>query len=190
VTGGPLESTAVLLRRAKDGDAGARDALLRRHLGPLRRWAHGRLPRGLRDLAETDDLVQSTLLRALSHLEDFEPRHEGAFFAYLRQILLNAIRDEVRRAGRRPGRAGLPEELAAPGPSLLEETLGSATLEAYERALGGLPEDQQRAVIMRIELGLTHQEIADALGKPTADAARMTVSRALVRLAEAMDAWR
>jgi RNA polymerase sigma-70 factor (ECF subfamily) len=190
VTGGPLESTAVLLRRAQGGDTAARDALLRRHLPLLRRWAHGRLPRGARDLAETDDLVQSALLRALDHLEAFEPRHEGAFFAYLRQILINGIRDEVRRAARRPGRVELPDSLAAPGPSLLEETLGSAALATYERALAALPEEQQQAVILRIELGLSHQEIAEALGKPTANAARMTVSRALVRLAEAMDEWR
>ncbi len=41
------------------------------------------------------------------------PRHEGAFLAYLRRIVLNAVRDELRRAGRRPPRTD-PRRLAAP----------------------------------------------------------------------------
>ena len=42
-------------------------------------------------------------------------------------------------------------------------------------------------MFLRIELGFTHQEVADAIGAPSANAARMLVSRALVRLAELMD---
>ena len=37
---------------------------------------------------------------------------------------------------------------------------------------------------MRVELGLTYQEVADALGKPSMNAARMLISRAVLRLAE------
>lgn len=47
------------------------------------------------------------------------------------------------------------------------------------------PNDRE-AIIMRIELGLSHAEVAQALGKPSAAAAHMAVSRALVRLAEEM----
>jgi RNA polymerase sigma-70 factor (ECF subfamily) len=50
-----------------------------------------------------------------------------------------------------------------------------------------LPELQQEAVMMRLELGMSHHEVATALGFPTANAARMAVARALVRLAEVMD---
>jgi hypothetical protein len=42
-------------------------------------------------------------------------------------------------------------------------------------------------VILRIEMGYTHQQVAEALGKPSADAARMLVARAMVWLTEAMD---
>ncbi len=181
-----LESTASLLAKAREGDAAARERLFARVLPPLRRWAHRRLPPQARDLAETDDLVQVTLLRAFNHLEGFEPRGQGAFLAYLRQILLNAVRDEIRRAARRPERQELDEGLADPGPSALETALGRERLAQYEAALAALPAEQQEAVIMRIELGFTHQEIADALGKPSANAARMVVARALVVLAEAM----
>ena len=53
-------------------------------------------------------------------------------------------------------------------------------------ALAQLSEEQQEAVILRIEMGFTHDQIAQALGKPSADAARMVVSRAVLRLAAAM----
>ena len=42
--------------------------------------------------------------------------------------------------------------------------------------------------MLRIELGFTYVEIATFLGSPSANAARMVVTRALARLAEVMDA--
>lgn len=137
-------------------------------------------------MADTDDLVQVSLMRALDHLEDFEPRHEGAFLAYLRRIVLNAVRDELRRAGRRPTRTDLRDSLPQPGPSLVEKAIGRELVEAYEAALATLPEEQREAVIMRIEFGYTYPEIAEALGRPSANAARMAVSRALLRLGEVL----
>ena len=181
-----LESTAALLTRIRGGDEGAREQLVARYLPILKRWAHGRLPGYARDLSETDDLVQVTLIRALSHAVEFEPRREGAFLAYLRRILLNAVRDEIRRSMRRPSHEDLPESLPDPTPSVVERAIGRETMEKYEAALGSLPEEQQEAVILRIEFGFTHPEIASALGKPSSNAARMTVARALVRLMEAM----
>ena len=97
-------------------------------------------------------------------MSEFEPQREGAFLAYLRRIVLNAVRDELRRAGRRPGRANLDESLPQPGPSLVEQAIGRETMEAYEVALATLPEEQREAVIMRIEFGYTYPEIAEALG--------------------------
>jgi RNA polymerase sigma factor (sigma-70 family) len=182
----PLESTTVLLGRARAGDASARERLFARVLPPLRRWAHQRMPSAARDLHDTEDLVQVTVLRAFQRLDHFEALGPGAFLGYLRQILLNAIRDELRRAGRRPGHTGLDPELADPAPSALERVLGRDAIEHYERALGALADEKREAVIMRIELGFSHQEIADALGRPSANAARMLVARALVELAEGM----
>ena len=182
-----LESTASLLGHIRDGSLPARDRLLRRYLEPLRRWARGRLPTGLRDLTDTDDLVQVTLLRALDHVEGFKYRKDGAFLAYLRRILQNRIRDEVRRAGRRPRQAEFPEDFPATGPSPLEQAMGKEALERYERALQSLRPEQHEAVVLRMELGFTFPEIATALGSPTPNAARMMVTRGLIRLAEVMD---
>lgn len=185
-----IESTARLLDRVRDGDPTARNDLVARYLPMLRRWSHGRLPRAARDMTDTDDLVQVALMKALNKIEGFVPRREGAFLAYLRTTVLNSVRDELRRMARRPGRDSLDERMPSFGPSLVERAIGQEMLEAYEAALSGLPEEHQEAVIMRVEFGYTYPEIAEALGSPTANAARMTVSRALIRLAEEMDEHR
>src|SRR5262245_60264019 len=103
----PLESTEDLLARVRQGDRDALDALIDRCLPALRRWARGRLPAGARGLLDTQDIVQDAMVRALDHLDTFESRHEGALQAYLRQAVINRIRDEARRVERRPP----PQEL-------------------------------------------------------------------------------
>lgn len=180
-----LETTSDLLDLVRRGDHSARDRLIGRYLPILTRWARGRLPGYARDLSETDDLVQTTLVRALSHLNEFEVRREGAFLAYLRRGLLNSIRDEIRRSHRRP-RQLLDDAIADRGLSVVEQAIGNETLELYEAALAGLTEEQREAVILKVEFGMSNPEIATALGSPTPNAARMVVARALIRVAEAM----
>jgi RNA polymerase sigma-70 factor, ECF subfamily len=183
----PLESTAVLFERIRAGDGSARDALFARYLPVLRRWAHGRLPARARGLADTDDLVQVTLIRALNRLGEFEPRREGAFLAYLRHVLLNGVREELRRAARRPsGDDEATAHVVDPAPSVVEQAIGRDTLGRYETALLRLTEEQREATILRLEYDFSYPEIAEALGKTTANAARMLVARALVTLAEEM----
>ena len=183
---GELESTASLLSRARGGEEPARDELMRRYLPVLNRWARGRLPDYARDLAETADLVQLTLVRGLKSIDRFESQGEGAFLGYLRQILLNAVRDEIRRASRRPGHDPLPEEQPLPdrGESALEKAIGRERMERYEEALERLEERQKQAVMLRLEFGYSHAQIAEAIDAPSANAARMVTSRALLRLTE------
>src|SRR5437867_10349936 len=129
--GGLLESTSLLLERVRAGDDRAREQLFARVLPALTRWAHRRLPQGMRDLSETEDLVQLSLMRALSRLDHFESQREGAFLAYLRQILRNVVLDEVRRV-RSHGREELSESREDPAPSPLERTVSRDVLERYE----------------------------------------------------------
>jgi len=138
-------------------------------------------------MSDTDDLVQVTLMKALDKVSGFEPRREGAFLAYLRTILQNQIRDHVRRVSRRPVIDEIDDTVADDEPSPLQETIGRETLDRYESALAQLPERQREAVVLRIELGFTHQQVADAVGCPSDSAARMLVSRAVAQLAEKMD---
>jgi RNA polymerase sigma-70 factor (ECF subfamily) len=164
------------------------DRLFARHLKPLQRWASGRLPRWARDLASTDDLVQETLLQTFKRIEDFEPRGVGALQAYLRQAVLNRIRDELRRRARKPQSLELDGLDVAGDSSPLEEAIGREAVEHYERALERLRPEERDAIIARVELGYSYEELAEALGKPTPDAARKAAQRALVRLAEEMKA--
>ena len=75
---------------------------------PLRRWASGRLPRWARDLSDTPDLVQETLFQTFRKINGFEHRGEGALQAYLRQAVMNRIRDEIRRLVERNAQDPLP----------------------------------------------------------------------------------
>jgi RNA polymerase sigma-70 factor (ECF subfamily) len=180
----PLETTISLLARARTGDESALDQLVVRSLPPLRRWARGRLPQWARGLNETQDLVQQAVMHALPRLATFEATHAGALQAFLRQAVANHIIDEVRKAKRRPG-GEMPDE-PDPAPSPLEQAIGREGFERYEAALQQLKEGDREAIIARIELQQSYEEIAIALGKPNANAARMAVTRALTRLVEAM----
>jgi RNA polymerase sigma-70 factor (ECF subfamily) len=182
-----LDTTFDLVERAKAGDAEALNRLFTRFLPPLRRWASGRLPRWTRDLMDTDDLVQETVLRSVKRIEKFESRHEGALQAYLRQAVVNRIRDEVRRTKRSPLAAELDENQSDGHASPLDEAIGQEAVDRYEAALARLRPEEREAIVARIEMDGSYQEVAQALGKPSADAARMAVSRALLRLAEEMN---
>lgn len=184
------ESSATLLERVRHGDDEALEQLLRRYVPALRRWARGRLPRWARDLADTEDMVQETVLKTLHNLQTFEHRHEGALQAYLRQAVMNRIRDECRRVGRRPAVGELNDEIADASISPLEATVGVQTLERYETALQILRPEDREAVVARIEMGYAYGEIAVMLGKASPDAARVAVSRALIRLAEVLRSGR
>ena len=181
------ESTFQLLAQARAGDRTAVDTLFARYLPPLRRWASGRLPRWARDMADTQDLVQDTLLQTFKGIGSFELQNEGALHAYLRQAVMNRIRDEIRKRRRRPEAAALDSQQVDPEPSPLEQAIGQQTVERYETALSRLREEDRDLVIGRIELGLTFEELAEAVGKPSSDAARKAAQRALVKLIEEMN---
>jgi RNA polymerase sigma factor (sigma-70 family) len=180
-------ATAILLTRARDGVIDARERLFERFFPVLRQWAHRRLPMGARDLNDTMDLVQITLLRALNRLEQFEARGEGAFLAYLRQILLNEIRKESNRAARRGPHETVDETLVSPHASIVDRVIGAEQIERYQRGLEQLSDEQREGVLLRLEFNYSYEQIADAVGKASPDAARMMVVRALARLAEIID---
>ncbi len=180
------ESTFHLIERARAGDEQALERLFARHLKPLQRWARGRLPQWARDLADTDDLIQDTLVQTFKRIEGFEPRRVGALQAYLRQAVLNRIRNELRRKGRQPHATDLDGLEVESVESPLEQAIGQEAVERYEGALQRLKAEEREAIIARVEMGYSFEELAEALGKPTPDAARKTAHRALVRLAEEM----
>jgi RNA polymerase sigma factor (sigma-70 family) len=176
------EPTIELVIKARGGDRQAVEALLERCLPSLRRWAHGRLPLGSRGALDTNDIVQETVLHVIQRLDKFEPRHVGAMQAYLRQSVINRIRDEVRRIGRHPAPVELPEDLETDRTSPLEAAIKAEAYQRYRDALEKLSSKDREMIVARVEVQWSLNEIAQRFGMRTVDAARMAVSRALKKL--------
>ena len=180
------ESTFRLLRPRAIGRPGGAGAVVRPLSEAAPALGQRTTPGWARDLADTDDLVQDTLVQTFKKIDGFEPRRVGALQAYLRQAVLNRIRDELRRKRRQPEMSeldGLEVDRAA---SPVEEAIGREAVDRYESALTRLRPEEREAIIARVEMGYTYEELAEALGKPSPDAARKAAERALVRLAEEM----
>ena len=184
-----LESTRDLLALARAGDDSAIGRLYDRYLPALKRWAHGRLPAWAREMRDTEDLVQDSVLQTLRQVTRFEPVRDGAFHAFLRTVLHNRLIDEIRRVNPRR-RELLKSDHPVDGPSPVEQVIGLQALSRYEAALARLSADEREGVVARVELGCSYAEIAASLGKSSPDAARMVVTRALLRLAKEMKSGR
>jgi len=150
------------------------------------RWATGRLPRAARDIVDTGDLVQESLIKVIRSLDGIRDRNPGTFTAYLRKAVLNRLHDEGRRASRRPEVKGLMGTEPAPTPSPLDDAIGKELSDHYEAALLRLSADDRAVLFLNIEMGMNYRELANALDKPSDDAARMAVNRAGIRLAREM----
>ena len=184
----PAASTVDLVVRARLGDEAAWRELVARYEGPLRRSIRGRLPRAARGLTDTDDMVQDATLNILRRLPLIELRFPGALLAYLRRSIQNRLVDERRRASRTVIPSPLLDEHATPGASPLEHTLDRDRRRRFRAGLSTLSPRDRRALVMRLEAGASYEDIATALGCPTPNAARVTVGRALHRLAQHMAA--
>lgn len=157
---GELRSSLTLLERTQKGDRAAMEALMTSYLPRLRRWASGRLPRSARDSSDTQTLCRKPCFR----------RFRGS------RRSRSVEKGRCRRTSARPSSTASGKSCAAP----------AAAVERYERALATLRREEREAVVSRIQLGYTNDEIAGLLGKPSANGARMAVERAIVKLAKAM----
>jgi RNA polymerase sigma-70 factor (ECF subfamily) len=182
----PAESTHELVTRARLGDESAWTELVARYEGPLRRSVRGRLPRAARGLTDTDDMVQDATLSVLRRLPIIELRFPGALLAYLRRTVHNRLVDERRRAARISPPTPLRDEHVTPQASPLDHAMDHDRRRRFKAALNTLSPRDRRAVVLRIEAGSSYEAIAQAIGAPTPNAARVTVGRALHRIAELM----
>ena len=101
---------------------------------------------------DTADIVQDTIISAMRRLEAFESRHQGALQAYLRQAVMNRIRDVIRHHKRRPEISGLSEGIQDEATSPLEAAIGAENLERHESALQRLKPEDREAIIGRLEM--------------------------------------
>jgi RNA polymerase sigma-70 factor, ECF subfamily len=179
-------ATLELVERARGGDQTAWEILMRRYRGPLQRFARSRLARQPRRLTDTDDVVQDVTINVFRRLHRIELRFPGALLAYLRRSVSNRVADEHRRAVRQGPTATLDDNLPDGHQSPLDLTIDHDKVRAYRVALLALSADDRLAIVMRLERGEGYDVIADRLGKPTPNAARVAVARAMFRLAKQM----
>jgi RNA polymerase sigma-70 factor, ECF subfamily len=180
------QATLELVERAKDGDQSAWEALVARYRGPLRRLARARLAQQAHRLTDTDDVVQDVTISVFKRLHRIELRFPGALLAYLRRSVSNRVADEHRRAQRRGVTATLGDDYPDARQSPLDATIDKDKVRIYRTALAALGVDDRIAIVMRIEEGASYDAIAARLGKPTANAARVAVARAMCKLARQM----
>jgi RNA polymerase sigma-70 factor (ECF subfamily) len=137
-------------------------------------------------MGDTADVVQESVLSVFGRIETFEPRREGAFRAYLRQAVMNRIRDQYRRCIVRPSPVDLDSSHPDAQASPLDLAIGNEATTRYLAALDRLRPDEREMIVARVELGYTYEQVATLLRKPTANAARVALGRALTRLAQEM----
>ncbi len=127
------------------------------------------------------DLVQEALIRVRRGLETYQP---GSMEAWLSRIVTNVFLDEVRRRRRRPVEAlpDDPERLLPSSPGADEAT--DSLPDDVQAALRRLPEDFRMAVVLCDVVGLSYEEIADALSVPVGTVrSRIHRGRRLLRTA-------
>jgi RNA polymerase sigma-70 factor (ECF subfamily) len=114
------------------------------------------------DPATAEEVAQSALLRAWTHAERFDPRR-GGVLTWLLAITRNLAIDAVRV--RRPVAVAPDEVLELVGASAAREPAEIAVvrddIDRLRDALGDLPEEQRRAVVLAGIWGLTAREIAE-----------------------------
>ena len=163
-------------------DVSSLKALLVGCLPALHRLAHGRLPRWIRSIADTADVVHDVVLRSLGRLRSIERADEGALAAYLAEAVRNRIRDEHRRVMRRGMPAGVSEEPRDRGPSPFDLAAREQIAARYRAALDRLSPLDQMLIVGHVELEYTHDQLGLMIGR-SRNAARMALHRAVRRLA-------
>jgi RNA polymerase sigma-70 factor (ECF subfamily) len=178
-------STLSLLKRARAGDEVASDLLFQSHLPRINRWAHGRLPQWARQGLDTSDLVQDAASNAFRHLNRFEYRGSGSFAAFFRLSVLNKLRDHMRRV--RPAPMQVTDAICgSAGPTALDTLSRDESVRRCRRAIQQLRPLDRQLIRGRFEAQLSFVQLAEHIGMHSPDAARIAVTRAVLRLARAI----
>ncbi|HKZ12831.1 MAG TPA: sigma-70 family RNA polymerase sigma factor [Solirubrobacterales bacterium] len=161
------QSDRRLVDLVRDGHESAFEEIVRRYRRPLDRFAASIVG------AHADDVTQDSFRKALEALRTVEADVELRpwLFRIVRNTALNDLRD------RPPAAAELAEDLVAGGRSAAIEAEQRAELQDLTAQLRALPENQRAALVMRELEGMSHEEIAAALGISDG-AARQAIARA------------
>jgi RNA polymerase sigma-70 factor (ECF subfamily) len=181
------------MKAARAGSAPAADDVFRVVLPRLLQLIRFRLGPDLRRRIESQDVLQATLLKAFTRLEQFDGSGHSSMMHWLGAIARNEIRDQLDYQGRkrRDGARNQPltgELLQVPALLLSAVTrihLKERELQV-EGALERLPPDYREVILLRKYEELSYAEIGRQLGK-TADASRMLFARAMTALTRELE---
>lgn len=186
-----------LLGRAVEGDRAALSQLLLLHYDGLQSHIGARIRGDLDRLVLADDILHQTMVRASQAIARYQPRHEGAFRAWLHTIADNLIKDaeKRRRRERRAGQERVADESGS-WAALVDRIAGNGTTPSVGgqrrenagrllAALASLPDDQRDVVERYYLKEQSLDEIAESLGC-TKGAVRASCYRARKRLRELM----
>jgi RNA polymerase sigma-70 factor, ECF subfamily len=153
---------AVLIERIKKGDNGAIKTLVETYQKPIYALCY----RFVGNREDAEELSQDVFIRALRHLNEFEPR--AKLFTYLYRIAvnlsLNRIRDRKRMAWVSflgPGENKMDPVSSDPGPE--EALIRRESHDEIMNAMNKLPDNQRTSLNLRLE-GLSYAEIAEVTG--------------------------
>ena len=165
--------------------------LVARHLAALRGFVRLRMGPELRSREESCDIVQSVAREVLQNSDRFAHGGEDGFrewlFTTAHRKIVNRLEHwrAEKRTARREQPISVPEELSGISATPSRHASVREELAAIERAFDSLSEEQREAVTMSRFLGMSHNVIAERLGK-TEVAVRKILSRGLARLAVAL----
>jgi RNA polymerase sigma-70 factor, ECF subfamily len=197
---GTSSGVPALLAAYRAGNREAGNHLLGRFVPWLKLLARLQWESRFRAKWDPSDVVQQTLIEAVNAFPRFRGTSEPEFVAWLRQILAHALAHEVRRYAGTQKRdvdvevsfdAQLSQTSERLGDRLAaSDTLPGQRMDRRERevllaaALERLPEDYREVIVLRHFEGLSHEAVAERLGRQSG-AVRMLWVRALARLRQA-----
>jgi len=151
------DSTLIALALA--GQSECFDALIDRHLIPVRR----RVASIVRNSVDVDDVVQETLLRVWRHLSAF--RSESSFRAWMTRIAINEALQSYRRRQRRPlcQSLGDLDAVDSYGESPYQSLARVEVTQAVRRAVVRLPAKDIQVLVLRDLLQFSEREAAQCL---------------------------
>ena len=172
-------SDPILIKRAKDGDQKALEALCERYAERVGRIAR----RELSDQRDAQDAAQDSLLKLCQRIGQY--RGEAQFATWLHRLVVNTCHDTAAREGLRRA-APLPDEFElehARDGDPVAETLGAELRAELSGHLSELPVEQARVVVLKDALGFSFEQIAGAARMPVGTA-KCYAHRARKRLRE------
>jgi RNA polymerase sigma-70 factor, ECF subfamily len=133
------------------------------------------------NIDRAEDLVQETLVRAMTHIDSFKPGTNMP--AWLFTILRNLFRSEYRKRRREveDAEGGYAERLKSP-----PQQLGAVEFEEFRDALAKLPPDQREALILVGAAGFQYDDVA-AIAGCAIGTVKSRVNRARMRLANLLE---